>query len=454
MAVEISGIEEGSLAERLGVSPGDILLSINGHEIRDVLDFRFYETERELKLLFSRDGEEFSSSLRKPQYASLGLKFETFLMDRQRSCRNKCIFCFIDQMPPGMRESLYFKDDDDRLSFLFGNYITLTNIDEKEIERIIEMRISPVNVSVHTMDPKLRCEMMGNRFAGESLKYLYRLAHGGIKLNCQLVLCPGINDGDALDFTMEKLFSLGESLQSVAAVPVGLTKFREGLYPLKAYDRLGALEVIERLSAWGERFLKECGRRVVYPSDEFYLLAQIPIPPLEFYEDFPQIENGVGMLRNFEDEFSLALSDYEEEGKLPKNLSRRVTVPTGECGVKFIDGVMDLLREKCPKISIDLLPVHNDFFGGTVNVTGLLTGGDIIVALEGRELGDELLIPTAMLKADEDIFLDDLSLGELSRRLKIPARRMGAGGEDCLRCILGLENLSPRGFGTYEGAGN
>ncbi len=252
MAVTITGVEPGSRAQRLGIQPGDVLVSLNGHEIVDVLDYRFFETEKELRVRLTRAGKPFTVDLAKPQYASLGLEFETYLMDRQRSCRNKCVFCFIDQLPKGMRETLYFKDDDDRLSFLFGNYITLTNIDDREIDRILQMRISPINVSVHTMDPELRCKMMGNRFAGDSLRHLYRLAEGGIRLNCQIVLCPGLNDGAALELTLEKLFSLGEGLLSVACVPVGLTRYREGLYPLTPFDRAGALQAVAQLERWGE----------------------------------------------------------------------------------------------------------------------------------------------------------------------------------------------------------
>ena len=285
MSVKIEGVKQGGRAQALGILPGDLLLSINGQEVTDVLDYRFLETERDLKLRLSRGGREYSAELHKPQYAELGLEFETYLMDRERSCRNKCVFCFIDQLPRGMRETLYFKDDDDRLSFLFGNYITLTNIDDREVDRILKMRVSPINVSVHTMNPELRCKMMNNRFAGDSLRHLYRLAEGGIRLNCQIVLCPGINDG------AEPKETAGD-----------------------------ALELLER---YGEKFLRERGSRTVYGSDELYLLAGRPLPPLEFYEDFPQIENGVGMLRDLEDEFNWAL----ELPYLPENAATNFSIP-------------------------------------------------------------------------------------------------------------------------------
>ncbi len=445
--VTISGVEDGSRAQRAGIQAGDRLVSMNGHEIKDVLDYRFFETERELRLRLEREGAAFAVKLVKPQYAQLGLEFETYLMDRQRSCRNKCVFCFIDQLPPGMRETLYFKDDDDRLSFLFGNYITLTNIDDREIERILQMHISPINVSVHTMNPELRCRMMNNRFAGEALGHLYRLAQGGIKLNCQIVLCPGLNDGPALEYTLDELCKLGDSLQSVACVPVGLTRYREGLYPLIPFDQNTARAALETIERAGSRCLEEAGSRKIFASDEMYLLAQRELPPVEFYEDFPQIENGVGMLRDLEEGFCWALEDMEPwEGR------RRVTIPTGEGAWKFLDKMLDGLRKKCHNLSIDLIPIRNDFFGGTVNVTGLLTGRDIAAQLAGRELGDELLVAGNMLKAGEDIFLDDMTLPGLSQKLGVPARRVGGSGGDLLNAILGREQENPSGYNPYEGS--
>lgn len=450
MAVEITGTEPGSKAANLGVQKGDRLLSINGHEINDVLDYRFYETERELTLCLSRGEEVFSLSLRKPQYASLGLCFDTYLMDAQRSCRNNCIFCFIDQLPPGMRDTLYFKDDDDRLSFLFGNYITLTNIDEQEIDRIISMHISPINVSVHTMDPELRCKMMHNRFAGEALRHLYRLAEHGVALNCQLVLCPGINDGAALDFSLEQLFQLGDSLQSVACVPVGITRYREGLAPLVPYTEETAGETLDRITAWGDRFIRRSGTRIVYASDEFYLLAKRPLPPVEFYEDFPQIENGVGMLRNLEDELAYAMEDYVEAGGCLPQSPRKVTVPTGEGAYGFIKAMLEQQFASCPALTIQLVPVANDFFGGSVDVTGLLTGGDVGRALEKMDLGDEVLLPANMLRAGEDVFLDDVSVAQLSQRLGVPVTRMENTGDAVLCALLGLPAPQARGHNLYE----
>lgn len=435
MSVDIFGVQQGSLAQRAGMEKGDTLVSINGHDITDVLDFRFFETNTHVTVVFRKpDGTEIEEHILKSQYGSLGLEFETYLMDKQRSCYNKCVFCFIDQLPKGMRETLYFKDDDARLSFLFGNYITLTNINDREIDRIIQMHISPINISVHTMNPTLRCEMMHNRFAGDALRHLRRLAENNIMLNCQIVLCPGLNDGKELEYTLSELFSLGECLQSVACVPVGLTRYREGLYPLQPFTSETASAAIEILERWGDKFLEARGSRTVFPSDEFYLIAKKELPPYEFYEDFPQIENGVGMLRDFEEEFMWALEDIESS-----DIHRRITSPTGMAAFEFLDRVFDALREKFPGVEVNLVPVKNEFFGGTVDVTGLLTGQDVLRRLSQEEsLGDEVLIPTAMLMADEDIFLDDMTVGEMSEKLGVPIRRMKKDAAGQLCDMLGL----------------
>ena len=433
MPVRITGITKNSAAEKAGLQAGDTLLSLNGHEIRDVLDFRFYETEPRLVVEFQNpDGDRHTRTVVKGRYASLGLEFETYLMDKQQSCTNKCIFCFIDQLPPGMRPSLYFKDDDSRLSFLFGNYVTMTNMSSREVERIIQMHISPINVSVHTMNPALRCKMMNNRFAGEVLENLGKFTAAGIQINCQLVLCPGINDGEELDFTLQELYKLGENVQSIACVPVGVTRYREGLYPLQTYTKETAAATLAQIEAFGDRFKAERGARTVFASDEFYLLAGRELPPVEFYEDFAQLENGVGMLTNLQDEFLFAFEDA-----LPPERPRRVTFVTGEGAAAFLKTMLDETVGKWDNLCVETVAVHNDFFGGTVNVSGLLTGQDMLRALQGRDLGDEVLIPISTLKQDEDIFLDDMTLQALQTALGVPVTPVRNTGEALLAALLG-----------------
>lgn len=448
MAVKITGIEKGSYAEMLGIEAGDTLVAINGQEIRDVLDFRFYETNSRLELTVKDStGKEAVLKLRKGQYDAIGLEFESYLMDKERSCRNKCIFCFIDQLPKGMRETLYFKDDDSRLSFLFGNYITLTNIDESEIDRIIEMHISPINISVHTMNPELRCKMMNNRFAGDVLRYIKKLADAGIMLNCQLVLCPGINDGEELKFSLEELSKLGESIQSVACVPVGLTRYREGLYPLEAYNEKTAAEVIDIITEYGDIMKDKTGTRVFYPSDEFYIIAGRELPELEFYEDFPQIENGVGLIRNLEDEVDFALEELSEEELETK---RSVSMIVGTSVYPFMEKIVDMIRDKAPGIKVKVVPVKNEFFGGKIDVTGLITGSDIIRTLKNTEIGEELLIPSVMLKADEDIFLDDVTLEGLGEELGVKVTKSGSTGSDLVNSVLGISGNRKNGGYYYQ----
>ena len=435
MAVRIDGVQQGSYAQVLGIQPGERLVSINGHSVNDVLDYRFYETEQQLELELERPaGERYRLHLRKGQYESLGLEFESYLMDQERSCRNKCVFCFIDQLPKGMRETMYFKDDDARLSFLFGNYITLTNIGEEEIRRMIRMRISPINISVHTMNPELRCRMMNNRFAGEKLAYLSMLTQGGIKINCQLVLCPGLNDGKELEFTLAELEKLGENLQSVACVPVGLTRYRENLPKLTPFQKDTAAAVIDTVNAFGEKMLALGRSRTFYPSDEFYLLAQRELPPYEYYEDFPQIENGVGMFRDLEESFLGRVEDMDSQECQTEG---SVAVVTGTAIYPLMQELLDELRVKCDNLTIELLPITNDFFGGTVDVAGLVTGGDILRQLRGRLQAQRLLVPSVMLKADEDVFLDDVTLEELSQQLGIQVEKAGFTGEDLVEAILG-----------------
>ena len=432
MSVTIFSVDHDSPAEHAGILPGETLCSINGNEICDILDYRFYETEKEVLLLLrDAQGADREIKLRKGQYESIGLQFETYLMDRQRSCRNKCVFCFIDQLPSGMRESLYFKDDDSRLSFLFGNYITLTNLSQREADRIIKMKISPINISVHTTNPELRCRMMGNRFAGDCLRYLYQFAEAGIKLNCQLVLCHGWNDGEELERTLRDLLPLYPSVQSIALVPLGVSKFREGLTPLTPYTAETALEVVRAAERWGEQMQKQHGERICYAADEFYLKAGLPIPDAAFYGAFDQLENGVGLIANFREEFLFALEDVSGDEETHSG-----TLITGVSFAPFLEELLDGLRRKCHNLTCKVAAIRNDFFGESINVAGLGTGGDILKQLRGKELGGRLLVPDTMLRHEGDLFLDNVSLKDLERELGVPVSVVPDDGGELLKLIL------------------
>ena len=435
MAVQISGIEPGSPAAKAKILPGETLISINGEEISDVLDYRFYMTDKKLSLVVKGvSGKARTISVRKKEYGELGLLFDSYLMDKERSCRNKCIFCFIDQMPPSMRDTLYFKDDDARLSFLYGNYITLTNLTEHDIERTIRMRISPVNVSVHTTNPELRCKMMNNRFAGDALAILRRLADGGISLNAQLVLCPSINDGPELERSLTDLLSYTPALKTVSCVPVGLTKFREGLYPLRPYAKEEAAAVLDIVNRFGDRALAETGNRLFYASDEFYLKAERELPGDEFYGDYGQLENGVGMLALQRAQFMEALPLFEADGR-----KRRVSLATGVAAAPFLQKLVDEARKKWHNLEGEVFPIANDFFGHNITVAGLITGQDLIAQLKGRELGEALLLPESLLKFHEDVFLDDVTLEEVKEALQVPITMVSNDGYEFLRCLLGEE---------------
>ena len=416
MAVLISGVEKGSPAARAGIRAGETLLSIGGNEIVDVLDYRFYMMERVLKVrLMDGENTEREVTVRKGEYDDLGLTFDTYLMDKQRSCRNKCVFCFIDQMPPGMSESLYFKDDDARMSFLYGNYITLTNLSEHDIERTIRMKISPINISVHTTNPELRCKMMNNRFAGEALNIMKRFADAGITLNAQLVLCPGLNDGEELRRSLTDLAQLIPSLQTVSCVPVGLTKYRDGLYPLRPYTPEEAAATIDLIDSFGDIQEEKTGDRLFYASDEFYIEAGRPIPPASFYGDFNQLENGVGLLALQKMQFAEAMEDFDADDEV-----RELSIATGEAAAPFLQALVDEAVKKWHNLRCRVIPVHNDFFGEHITVAGLVTGKDLIAQLKGQDLGKVLLIPDVMLKFRDDVFLDDVSLGEAEAALGVP----------------------------------
>ena len=433
MPVTISGVAKNSFAYKAGIKPGDILVSINGNDIMDVLDYRFHIMNRSLSLKIISGGDEKDILINKGEYAETGLLFDTYLIDKQRSCKNKCIFCFIDQLPAGLRPSLYFKDDDSRLSFLFGNYITLTNITEHEIARIIKMRISPINISVQTTNPQLRNTMMGNRFAGDSLSHMYRLANEGIKINCQVVLCRGVNDSAELEKTMSDLAWLYPSLQSVSIVPVGLTKFREGLYPLKAYDKASSADVVRQVEIFGDMCVEKYGERLFYPADEFYLKAGIDIPGEDFYGDYAQLENGVGLIRSVQQEFIDAVNNTDV--LIPP---RKVTVATSVGAALFINCLFDLAKNKWHNLMYMVIPVKNEFFGETITVAGLVTGGDLINQLRPLNISGELLIPSVMLRSEGDIFLDGVSLQDVARELNVTVTAVKNNGTDLLKSMLGI----------------
>ena len=416
MAVKIFDVTTGSHADKAGIKKGETLLSINSNEIVDVLDYRFYQVNRKLTLeVADEDKNVRTIEMTKGEYEEIGLEFETYLMDKQHSCRNKCIFCFIDQLPKGMRESLYFKDDDSRLSFLFGNYITLTNITEHEIDRIIKMHISPINVSVHTTNPELRCKMMNNRFAGDTLKYLKRFADAGITLNCQIVSCPGINDGDELVRTLTDLENLGVNMTAI--VPVGLTRYRENLYPLVPYNKETAGQTIDIIEKMG---------------DEFYLLAEREIPSPEFYEDFSALEDGIGMIAYLTDDVGWKLEELDAD----ESLCHKVTIACGEGVFPYMKRIMSMINEKFPNITINTRAIKNNFFGGGVNVSGLVTGGDLIDQLRDDDLGDRLIITSSMLRFENDLFLDDVSTDDVERELGVTLVPVNNNGNDLVEAVI------------------
>ena len=432
----IRSVEPRSPAHRAGIRVGETLTHINGHPILDVLDYKFYSYDPRLELVLKEtDGSQRTLRVKKSEGEDLGLEFETYLMDRARSCANNCIFCFVDQMPPGMRPSLYFKDDDARLSFLMGNYLTLTNLSKREVERICDLRISPINISVHTTDPQLRVEMLKNKRAGEVLELMERFAQHHITMNCQIVSCPRINDGPALDKTLRDLAGLYPAVNSVSVVPVGVTKFRDGLYPLKTYTQDTAAALIDQVEAFAGAHLTEKGTRLVWCSDEFYLLAGRELPPEDYFEEFTQLDNGVGMLTLLTQEFRRALGLMERSemaGATP------FSIATGVSAAPFLEKLVALAKDKCGSIQGKVYPIQNRFFGETITVAGLVTGGDLIDQLRGKELGQRLLIPAHMLRAGERVFLDDVSLDDVERELGVPVTSVEQDGYELLDAMCGL----------------
>ncbi len=448
---QIATVEEESIAQEMGIEPGDLLLEINGQEIVDFLDYHYLLDDSYVEVLIRKaDGEEWLLEIDKEEEEDLGLGFSNSLMDTYRSCSNHCIFCFIDQMPPGMRDTLYFKDDDSRLSFLQGNYVTLTNLKESDFERILYYHLSPINVSVHTTSPNLRCRMLRNRFAGDIMGQLTRLRQAGIEMNGQIVLCKGINDGPELERTVVDLRTLSPQFHSLSVVPVGLTKYRDHLYDLKPYTADDARGVLARIHRLAKRIYQETGSHFVYASDEWYLLAGESIPEEDRYDGYPQLENGVGMLRLLMTEAASAIEQLEGDKR-----QIHCTVATGYLAAEAMRTCAGWIREKFPKAEIEVAAIRNDFFGPQITVAGLLTGRDLIKQLSGRFLGEKLLITCDMLRSGEQVFLDDVTVSELEKALQIPVVVVDRSGEDLVSSILqlpasGQEQKKHRRRNDYE----
>ena len=420
----IASVEPGSIAEELELEAGDILLEINGNKIEDVFDYHYLMNEEYVELLIRKaDGEEWELEIEKEFEEDLGVSFENGMMDDYRHCTNKCIFCFIDQMPPGMRETLYFKDDDTRLSFLQGNYVTLTNLKEKDVEKIIKYKLSPINISFQTTNPELRCKMLHNRFAGDSLKIVDRLVEAGITINGQIVLCKNWNDGEELERSMRDLYQYLPNLQSASVVPVGLSKFREGLEPLEPFTKEDAKRVLAQIEEWQKKAYAEYGLNFIHASDEWYLLAEEELPEEESYDGYLQLEDGVGMLRLLETEFhdALAMKDGDE-------ISREVSIATGKLAAPFLRKFMKELQIKYPNTKVNVYEITNEFFGEKITVAGLITGQDLKKQLKEVDLGEKLLLPCHMLRSGEDVFLDDVTVSELSEYLQIPIEIVDSDG--------------------------
>ena len=449
----IKEVKEGSIAEELEIEAGDVLLTINGEEIEDIFDYRFMIQDEYLEVLIRKpDGEEWELEIDKDEEEDLGLEFENALMSEYRSCCNKCIFCFIDQMPPGMRETLYFKDDDSRLSFLQGNYITLTNMKDKDIERIIRMHLAPINISVQTTNPELRCKMLNNRFAGEKLKYLQRLYDGKIEMNGQIVCCKGVNDGAELKRSIEDLAKFLPFMRSVSVVPAGITKFRDGLYPLETFTKEEAEEIIDAIEAYQKQYYEEFGLHFIHASDEWYILAERPLPEEERYDGYIQLENGVGMLRLLMDEFEAALENLlksETYIALKDSLDRTLTIATGKLAYPTILRFAKQLEKAFPGLKILVIPIRNDFFGETITVSGLITGQDLIKQLKdkqdaGEDLGDTLQLPSNLLRSGEQVFLDDVTVSQVEAALGMRVITVEPGGRDFIEAIINPQYCSDR----------
>lgn len=429
----VSLVQPGSIGEEMGIEPGDRLLEINGNEIADVFDYHYYADDDNIVLLIEKpDGEQWELEIEKDEEEGLGLEFGQSLMDEYRSCRNKCMFCFIDQMPGGMRDTLYFKDDDSRLSFLQGNYITLTNMSDHDAERIVKYHLEPINISFHTTNPELRCKMLHNRFAGDALKRVDILYRGGIEMNGQIVLCKGVNDKEELERSIRDLTAYLPFLKSVSVVPVGLTKFREGLYPLEPFTKEDAKEMLAMIHSWQDKIYEEYGIHFIHAGDEWYILAEEEFPGEERYDGYLQLENGVGMLRLLIEEFREGLAGIKGDGR-----TREVSLATGKLAYPYVEQMLGKLKEKFPNVQVHLYAVRNDFFGEHITVSGLITGQDLTAQLKGQELGEALLIPCNMLRADEDVFLDDFTVKQVENTLQVQVDIVKSSGQDLIDAILG-----------------
>ncbi len=428
----ITKVEPGSIAQELELQPGDRLLTINGNEVEDIFDYEYYVDSESLTMVVRRaDGEEWELDIEN-DYEDLGLEFENGLMSDYRSCCNKCIFCFIDQMPPGMRDTLYFKDDDSRLSFLQGNYITLTNMKDRDIERIIRFHLSPINISVHTTNPELRCRMLNNRFAGEALKKIDVLYEAGTPMNGQIVLCRGVNDKEELDRTIRDLTKYIPCMESLSVVPVGLSKFRDGLYPLEPFTKKEAEETVDLIESWQKRIFEEHGIHFVHASDEFYMLAERPMPEEDRYDGYLQLENGVGMIRLMTEEVKQALEQETDDGK-----EEELSIATGALAYRWLQGYLEEIQARFPGRKVHLYQIANEFFGTSITVAGLITGRDLMEQLAGKPLGGRLLLTENMFRSGEEVFLDDVTKGDLEKALQVPVNIVKSSGQDFVNAVLG-----------------
>ena len=441
----IKSVDPGSIADELGLEPGDRLLSIDGHELEDIFDYEYYiENESIMVVIAKKNGEEWELDIEN-DYQDLGLTFENGLMSDYKSCHNKCVFCFIDQMPKGMRETLYFKDDDSRLSFLQGNYVTLTNMKDKDIERIIKFKLAPINISVQTTNPELRCKMLHNRFAGEALKKIDRLYEAGTPMNGQVVMCKNLNDGDELDRTIRDLTRYIPCMESVSVVPVGLSKYRDGLYPLEPITEEDAAKTIDIIEKWQKKVYAEHGIHFIHASDEFYILAGRELPEEERYDGYIQLENGVGMIRLLTTEVHEALDELEGDEE-----KEELSIATGKLAAVYLAGFLEEIKKKFPNRKVHLYPIRNDFFGEMITVAGLITGQDLIAQLKDKPLGSRLLLPECMFRSGEEVFLDDITRQEVENALQVPVNIVKSSGQDFVNAVLHASEESGASYEAYE----